>query len=398
MIRIGIHLEFAGGYGRGVLRGVMEYAHLRADWKFVMPPMYSLAKQKWAEPDSADGMVVMVHSPRSIDRFRRAHVPIVNTARTMSVRELRQAHLPSVVPDDAAVGKMAFDYFRERGFHSFGFCGHPTASWSRVRGKAFETECRKNHFHVASVAASDRVPNEWVRSLPRPCAVLCANDRYAWHVIDICRENDIAVPEEIAVLGVDNDVLLTKMVRPTLSSIELRAEGVGFAAAKMLDDLLNGRRAPREPLELPPSGVITRHSTDILSIEDEVVAEAVRFIRERASSLISVKDVLTEVAMSRRNLERRFRRSMRHSLLEEIRRVHLDRAAKLLRETDLGIPSVAEQSGFASHVRFSTVFREKMGTTPTSYRRRYRSGIDEEENQSANLAETKGAVLPGLAL
>ena|ERR1700722_8830287 len=383
MIRIGIQLEFAGSYGRGVLRGIMEYANLRADWKFVMPPMYALAKRALSDPHAADGVVVMVHAARSVEPFRHARIPIVNTARTMSSRQLREVRIPSVLPDDAGVGRMAFEYFRQRGFRSFGFCGHPTASWSRMRCSAFAAECRKDGLSFTSATASDRVPHEWIRNLPRPCAILCANDRYAWHVIDVCRENDISVPEEIAVLGVDNDVLLTKMVRPTLSSIDLGAERIGFAAAKMLDDLIQGRRVSREPVELPPSGVITRHSTDILSIEDEVVAEAVRFIRENAGNLIGVNDVLKQVAMSRRNLERRFRRSMRHSLLEEIRRVRLDRAGKLLRESNLDIPHVAERSGFASHVRFSTVFREKMGTTPTSYRRRYRSGIGEEEAEPA---------------
>jgi LacI family transcriptional regulator len=382
MIRIGIQLEFAGGYGRGILRGVMEYAHLRADWKFVMPPMYALAKRALSDPDAADGVIVMVHAARSIERFQRARIPIVNTARTMSSRELREAGLPSVLPDDGAVGKMAFDYFRKRGFRSFGFCGHPTASWSRLRCSVFASECRKNGFTASVSTASDQVPSQWVRSLPRPCAVLCANDRYAWHFIDACRENDISVPEEIAVLGVDNDVLLTKMVHPTLSSIDLGAERIGYAAAQTLDDLIHHRKVPRDPVEFPPIDVETRHSTDISSIEDEVVAEAVRFIREHANSMISVDDILRELVISRRSLERRFRRTMGYSLLEEIREVHLDRARRLLRETNLDIPHVAEQSGFASHVRFSTVFREKMGMTPTSYRRSDRVFKGDEESRA----------------
>ena len=176
-------------------------------------------------------------------------------------------------------------------------------------------------------------------------------------------------------MGVDNDVLLTEMVRPTLSSIDLGAERIGFEAARMLDKLMQGQRVSQQPVELAPNGVITRHSTDVLSIEDEVVADAARFIRQHAAEAIGVDDVLRQVAMSRRNLERRFRRVMRRSLLEEIRRVHLDRAGKLLRETNHDIPSVAEQSGYASHVRFSTVFREQMGTTPTIYRRKYRAGL-----------------------
>src|ERR1700723_2523075 len=133
MIRIGIQLDFAGSYGRGVLRGVMQYANLRTDWEFVMPPMYSLASRTLDEPLATDGVVAMIHAARTLERFRDAGVPLVNAARTMSRRKLRQVHVQTVLPDDALVGKMAFDYFWERHFRSFGFCGHPTASWSRTR-------------------------------------------------------------------------------------------------------------------------------------------------------------------------------------------------------------------------------------------------------------------------
>jgi LacI family transcriptional regulator len=374
MQRIAIQVDFAGGYGRGVLRGVMQYAHLRTDWEFVMPPMYSLATKKLEDPRAADGVIAMLHARRSAEPFRRSRVPLVNAARTMSLNELRRIRLPTVLPDDAAVGRIAFEYFWERGFRSFGFCGHPTASWSRVRRDAFAEGCRREGVFFSHSVAADRVPQEWIRSLPRPCAVLAGNDRYAWHAIDTCRECSVSVPEEIAVLGVDNDVLLTEMARPTLSSIDLGGDRIGFEAARLLDAILSGRKVPREPLEIPPNGVITRHSTDVLSIEDEAVAEAARFIRQRAAEHIGVDDVLRHVAMSRRNLERRFRRAMRRSLLDEIRRVHLDRAARLLRETDLDMPGIAMQSGFASQVRFGTVFREKMGLTPTAYRRKYRPG------------------------
>jgi LacI family transcriptional regulator len=373
MIRIGIQVDFAGSYGRGILRGVMAYANLRADWEFVMPPLYSLSTKR-LDPRHVDGVIAMIHAVKSFDRYRRSRIPVVNTARTLSSRELQGARVPSTLPDDAAVGKMAFAYFWEKLFRSFGFCGHPTASWSRIRREAFAAECRRENVFFSSSTAADEVPRAWIESLPRPCAILAANDRYAWHAIDVCREAGISVPEEIVVLGVDNDVLLTEMVRPTLSSIELGADRIGFEAARMLDELIKGNAANPSLVEIPPNGVITRHSTDVFSIEDEVVAEAAKYIRLHASEQISVDDVLSEVVMSRRNLERRFRRVMRRSLLDEIRRVHLDRAAKLLRETSWPIPQVAAQSGFASLVRFSTVFREHLGVTPTAYRRRHRVG------------------------
>lgn len=369
MKRIGIQIDFAGGYGRGVLRGVMQYANLRRDWEFVMPPMYSLKSKKTVDPRSADGVIAMIHATRSIEPFANARVPVVNTARTIGVDEMKSHRLHTIVPDDAEVARLAYAYFSERGFRSFGFCGHPTASWSRVRCDVFAACCHRDSRSFSAAAAVDRVPERWLRSLPRPCAVLAANDRYAWNAIDTCRENGISVPEEIAVLGVDNDTLLDEMIRPTLSSIDPAAERIGLLAAETLDQLMQRKQPKQIVQEVKPNGVITRHSTDILSIADEPVAEAVRFIREHAFEQIGVDDVLDHVAMSRRNLERRFRRVMGRSLLNEIRRVRLDRACTLLRDTDVDMLRIATKSGFASQVRFSTVFKEALKQTPTEYRR-----------------------------
>src|SRR3954465_9667861 len=164
---------------------------------------------------------------------------------------------------------MAYQYFYERGFRSFAYCGHPTASWSRVRRDAFAEGAKRDQLFFSHTSVADGVPHEWILSLPRPCAVLGANDRYAWHVIDGCRENAIAVPEEIAVLGVDNDSLLTEMVRPTLSSIDLGAERIGFEAAKLLAQLMRRGNLRQAPVEIAPFGVVTRHSTDVLRIDDQ---------------------------------------------------------------------------------------------------------------------------------
>jgi LacI family transcriptional regulator len=334
-----------------------------------------LTSKRTVEPQTADGVVAMVHHPRSLDPFRRAGVPVVNTARTLDDDDLIGLEIPSVLPDDAAVGELALQYFGDRGFRAFGFCGHPRAAWSRQRRDAFVSACRAQGSSCSVTSAADEVSSEWLRSLPRSCGVLAANDRYAWHAIDACRELGIRVPEDLAILGVDNDALLTEMVRPTLSSVILPSERIGYEAARLLDQMLRGKRIAPKLMKLPPEGVATRHSTDVLSIEDADVAEATRFIRENAAVPIAVQDILNRVSMSRRNLERRFKRALGRSLLDEIRRVHLDRAAKLLRETDLDMPEVARQSGFASAIRFSTVFKEMMGTAPSLYRRQRRRGV-----------------------
>ena len=374
-LNIAVDLEQSGVYAREIVKGVMQYANLRSDWEFLMPPMYNVGSKLpfW---HNADGIVTMAHTAETIKSLRQSKIPLVNTARTLSAEQMQKLQVPTVLPDDAAVGRMAFEYLYERQFRVFGFCGHPSASWSLVRREAIAEQCRSRNLPFSHTADAAHVSRDWILSLEPPCAILAGNDYYGWLAIDTCRTNGIAVPEEIAVLGVDNDEMLGNMCRPTLSSINVEAVRIGFEAGKMLHQLMQGKKPERNLVEIPPIGVVTRHSTDVLSIADPAVAEAAHFIREHAAEAIAVEDVLNEVAMSRRNLERRFKRAMNRSLLHEIIRVRIDRACRLLRETSLDIERIAAQSGFNSHIRFTTVFHQVMKLTPTAYRKAHRTGYD----------------------
>jgi LacI family transcriptional regulator len=370
--KVGILMDFAGAYGRAVLRGVMHFAQFANDWEFVMPPMYALNRKVTVDPQNSDGLVAMVHNEQSVAPFRRRGVPVVNAARTLSLERLRSAKIHSVVPNDDAVGRMAYRHLRDRGFTRFGFCGHPTGDWSIARQHAFARCAEKDGFHCASVARADEVPVAWMSQLPKGTAVLAGNDRYAWHAVDACRLAGLRVPDDIAVLGVDNDQLIVNLVRPALSSVELPGFRIGIEAARLLSELMNGATHSVKPRLFPPTGIVSRASTDILTIDDEAVVEAVRFIRRNAARPISVDEVVEAVTLSRRNLERRFRSVMGRSILAEIRQAHLDRAKQLLRETALEMPAVARESGMSSAVRFSTVFHAAEGMPPTAFRRLHR--------------------------
>jgi LacI family transcriptional regulator len=380
MFRIGIQLDLIGGYGREALRGLMQYATLAGDWEFVMPPMYSLDRKRTVVAGEIDGAVMMLHDLRAIEPFKKARIPVVNIARTLDLARVAALRVPSVVPDDAAIGALAYEYLRERGFRSFGFCGHPKAAWSRTREQVFLGRARADGFAASSVDVADQVPHEWIASLPKPVGLLAANDRYAWHAVDVCREMGIRVPEDVAVLGVDNDLLLAELVRPALSSVQSNGFLVGIEAGRLLAALLAGGKPPAAPVLVAPEGIVTRHSTEVLKISDEAVVSAVRFIRLHAANPISVADVLEEVMVSRRNLERRFRMALGRSLLDEIRRVRIDRARELLRDTDFDMPVIAGKCGFMSHVRFSTVFRQITGKTPTDFRRTHRARRAEQSD------------------
>ena len=370
MKKVGILVDFAGGYGRSVLHGVMHFAQFAArDWEFAMPPMYRLSRTGRLDPQQLDGVIAMLHDARSAAPFQQAGVAVVNTARTLSLDRLQSARLHSVLPDDEAVGRMAYRYFRERGFTQFAFCGHPTGDWSLARQHAFADAARGDGFECAATVHADEVPARWVASLPKPTAILAANDRYSWYAVDACRIAGKKIPDDVAILGVDNDELTVAMSRPALSSIELPGFRIGEEAAAMLAALMAGKRVSPVPRLLPPESVISRASTDVLAMDDEAVVQALRFIRESASRAITIDDVLDAVPLGRRSLERRFRQALGRSLLDEIRQVHIDRAKRLLCDTALDMPVIARESGFASAVRFSTVFHQVVGMSPTAFRR-----------------------------
>jgi LacI family transcriptional regulator len=195
---------------------------------------------------------------------------------------------------------------------------------------------------------------------------------FGHEVIDACRAADIAVPEEIAIVGFDNDEPLCELAEPPLSSVAFNSARMGYEAAAMLDRLMNGKPVKQHWLEIDPLGVVTRRSSDRWAIEDPDVAAAVRFIRENAANPIDVGDVVSALSLSRRSLELRFKRTLGRSPLDEINSVRVERAKELLTRTEFKLSRIALACGFHSVIHFHTVFRRHAEITPQAYRLRTR--------------------------
>ncbi len=208
----------------------------------------------------------------------------------------------------------------------------------------------------------------WVRSLPKPIAVLTWFVDYGRDLIDACREAEILVPEEVAVLASDDDPLLCNACLPPLSGITSSSEQSGYQAASLLDRLMRGKRPPKRPILIEPTSLVLRRSTDTLAIDNPHLAQAIAFIRTHAAEPIRVTDILQRVPLSRRQLEQEFQRVLGRSPAQEIRRVHLQRAQRLLAETDLAIPAVASASGFNSPEHFARTFKAYFGRSPLKHR------------------------------
>ncbi|HID22543.1 MAG TPA: helix-turn-helix domain-containing protein [Planctomycetaceae bacterium] len=378
--RIALLLDRSLNFVRGVIRGVRTYAAEKPNWVLRDgPPRLSLIRhvRDWRPHGLIAGLVV----PRVARELIRMERPLVDTAFT-----LPDLGVPAVDVDHTVVGRMAAEYFLERKFRHFGFFGSERAVYSRMREAAFRdrvaqagytaSSCHIEYLADLTGAAlwrkAAQKTRRWLRRLPKPAAILCSEDAPARYLADVCAQMGLRVPEDVALLGAGNDELECTLTRPALSSVAVPSRRVGFEAAALLDRMMAGEPWPAEPLLLPPLHVITRHSTDILAIEDEIVQAALHYIRVHVREPMSVGQIARDIAVSRRLLERRFRKVLGRSVLDEINRVRVERAKELLTETNLPITVVAIEAGFASVRRLDAVFARLTGLSPTSFRRRSR--------------------------
>jgi LacI family transcriptional regulator len=379
--RIGLAVDAVAAYGRGVIRGIMAFSRANPRWVISVEPQWSFGKAVDIDQWDVDGLIVQTYSKEFEDAVLARALPATNVSNFCS----HPLRLPTVVPNDLAVGTMAADYLLSLGFRELGYCWGGDAPYSRLRLQALRERAAAAGIVLHECNARQQDLGQWLMSLPKSIGVLGCNDDWAHRLLNAARRNGLKVPDEIAVLGVDDDELFNTMVSPSLSSIALPLEEIGYQAAALLDRIMDGEQPPEPTVLLPPVRVVARESTDVLSINDADVVQALRFIRTKAAQPLQVDDVLDHVPLSRRSLERKFRRLVGHSISAEIRRAHIDRAKQLLIETDLAMPEIATGSGFTSATRLGIVFQKEVGVSPTMFRRRSRL---------AGRGSTAGAALP----
>jgi LacI family transcriptional regulator len=368
---IAVLIETTRSYGRMMLRGINDYARIRGPWLFHLPNEMPITGLPSPHEWQGDGIIAQ---PRQNSEFLRqlseSGIPVV----TLSGPP-RTGGLPAVRANHEAVAELAIAHFRDRGFVRFAYCGAPNEwDWPPI-GRNFlklaeESGSQCDIYRPQEDPGSHTLQlaplAKWLKSLRKPVGLLASNDNRAREVLDACRAAGIFVPEEVAVLGVNDDELICELANPPLSSVIHNARKIGFEAAAMLDRLMNGQKVTDSVID--PTGVHARKSTDLLAIEDPEVARAVRYIREHACEGIRVENVLEEMAMSRRSFEKRFRQAMGRPPHMEIRRVKLERVTQLLVESDYKLQKIALETGFSSAQYLAGLFHRTMGKTPGAWR------------------------------
>ena len=368
----------------------------RRPWLFrVFRGIYTSSRflGRWFRDWEPDGIICQIQEDRMTKFYRSTGKPVVE----LFERDSR-SYFPRILPDDQATGRLGADHFIRRGFRQFGFFGDGSMAWVREREAGFRAEIERvfaeraasgvgaSEFTFSSfehdkrpvAAALGGTPHrrqsaamgEWLVSLPKPVGVLAANDLWGFELVQAARERGLHVPDDVAVLGIDNDELLCEISHPPLSSIKIGGEQMGQQAVSLLERLMAGKKVTDQAERVAPIGIVTRQSSDVLAVDDAEVAAAVRHIRQHAFEGLSVKQMLDAVAVNRRTLERRFVKVLGHTPLEEIHRVRLDRVKALL-QTDLPIYEVAVRTGFATPEYLATSFLQATGMTPTDYRRKF---------------------------
>jgi LacI family transcriptional regulator len=374
--KVALLIEATSGYARGLLHGVAQYNHEHAGWTVYFEPHSSHElSPKWLKGWNGDGILARVVNQRIAAAVLALGVPVVELRRMLTIRGL-----PSIGPDNCKVATLAAEHLRERGFRHFGFCGLPRGMDPPMdlRADAFRKHIEGAGFACSLFHAERGVPFEqeqrriaqWVRALPKPAGVMACHDDRGLQVLRACMRVGVKVPDQAAVIGVGNDDCLCDLAQPPLSTVDLAPQFIGYEAAALLDRMMAGKPPPAAHIQVPPRGIVTRLSTDVLATEDLAVAQAVGFIRSHACEGIRVGDVLQDVNLSRSALEARLKRVIGRTIHQEIHRVRLERAKVLLSTTDQPIKQITSLSGFRTVQYLARVFRNDTGLTLARYRKR----------------------------
>ena len=359
--QVALLVETSNAYGRGLLRGIVAYAREHTTWSLHLTERGR--GEELPDVDDAfvpDGIIARIENTKIGAWIRGHQCPVIDVSAARILPEL-----PWVETDDVAFAHAAADHLLERGLRHFGYCGDKRFLWSHGRFEAFQDYLRAKGYGC-SVATGDLA--KWLKGLPKPAGVMACYDLKGREVLAACRQENIRTPDDIAVVGVDDDELVCELSDPPLSSVIPDTHRTGWLAAELLDHLMAGRELTKLGYLVPPLGVKTRQSTDMLAIDDAEIAKAVRFIRDYACEGITMTDVLGKLSLSRRVFEFRFQKYLGRTPHAEMIRVRLEKVKELLTQPGWTLRSIASRTGFGCGEYLSAVFKREFGITPGTWR------------------------------
>jgi LacI family transcriptional regulator, galactose operon repressor len=385
--QVAVLIDFSQSYGRSLLSGVAKFVRQHHEWSV------QCEEWRWTDPPpgwlknwKGDGVLARVEDWRMADILRGLGCPVVDVRGSV-----RDCGLPLITAENKIVASLVAEHLLQRGFRHYAFCGFVGANYSDQRSHLFQEHLAQAGFDCAVYSPPETSRNaqvielekrgllfqdhlaRWLKSLPKPVGIMTCNDIRGNQVMNACRRLDLTVPEEIAVVGVDNDEIFCELSDPPLSSVALDTSRIGYEAAALLEEIMDGGEPPAQPVLVPPLGIITRRSSDVLAMSDRQLAAGARFMRQHLFESLTTNEMARAAGMSRRMFERRFVAQVGRSPKAEVLRLRLERVKNLLVDTDWNLAQIAERTGFKYSEYLHTVFSQKTGMTPGKFRRNRKS-------------------------
>jgi LacI family transcriptional regulator len=379
MKRIVLLVETSREFGRQLIIGVARYSRFHGPWSFYKEQIGLKSSIPHLTSWKPDGIIMRDCLIKN--ELIALKVPTILVQHDSSCPK----DLPVIKTDSSSIAKMASEHLLEKGFRHFAFCGFDNLEWSNNRKFHFCQYVADAGFttHVYASPKSIKIydweneqlhVSEWLKIVPKPVGILACNDDRGQHILEVCKRIGFKVPEDVAVIGVDNDPMICEIGEPPLTSIALNVESAGYEAAKLLDHLIDAKKTDDgESVLVSPTHIVQRQSTDILAVNDSEVASAIRFIKENAKNKILVKDIVKKTHISRRNLEQRFRKTVHRSIYDEIRHIRVELISKMLIETDFPISHISSFFNFTDIEHISRYFKKEKGIGLREFRKLHQS-------------------------
>ena len=389
MAKILLLTDFSSGYSRNLLKGIVRYSKEVGNWSFQRMPLYyrmlygENGVVEWAKKWQADAIIAQL-SDVNIELLNDLNTPII----VQNYRDRNKA-ASNLTGDYSNTGVMAAKFFLNRGYRNFAFYGFKGAIWSRERADGYSHEIEKQGYKLAVLENDNKDKEEWsynhtvlgnwLQSLPKPVALFACDDHFALQISETCNVYNINVPDDIAILGVDNDDLLCNISDPPLSSIVLDVENGGYNAGKLLHQLITKEITEPFNIVVNPLIIERRKSTEKYAVSDKNIRTILNYIEKNYANHLSVEELVKQVPLSRRVLEKKFKEETGESLYQYIQNYRIDQFTRLLITTDYSLFEAALQSGFENYKNVSRIFRKYKSLSPAEYRKRYKCNSSVEE-------------------
>lgn len=388
--QVAVLIDFSRWYGRSLLLGLAKFVREHQDWSVQSEEWrWTDATPAWFKNWKGDGAIAWVETPELAGIIRDLGIPAVDVRGSVP-----GCGLPLLNTDNQIVGDLVAEHFMQRGFRHYAFCGFVGANYSDERSHFFQ-----QHLAQAGFACACYKPREtsrdaqaielekrgllfqdhlvrWLKLLPKPVGIMACNDIRGHQIMNACRRLNLTVPEEVAIVGVDNDEIFCELSDPPLTSVAVDTLRIGYESAALLERMMQGHKPPANPVLIPPVGIIPRRSSDVLATSDRQLATGIRFLREHAFESSTINDVARAAGMSRRVFERRFVAQVGRPPKAEVLRLRLEHVKSLLADTDWTLAEIAERTGFKYGEYLHTVFTKKTGITPGKFRSHARSKVE----------------------